>query len=122
MMMLTGFPGQHQVEHDQVVKFPLQRAVHAGCVGHGLHRKALIGEIALEQLAQPQVVIDDQNLDLGFVHGLNPSGIDGFLPAGFTNDYKGGQTATLGLQPLSRMQAYRKSGIDKPEIWHRRQS
>ena len=33
-------------------------------VGHRAHREALLGEIAIEQIAQPQVVVDDQDLGL----------------------------------------------------------
>ena len=65
-----------------------------------------------EELAQAQVVIDDQDFGFGFIHGLNPSRIAGIVPAGFTNDYKPGSAATIALQPLQRMQACLKSGID----------
>jgi hypothetical protein len=63
------FARQHQVEHDQVVQLALQRAIHALGIRHGLDREPLVGEVALEQLAQAQVVIDDKNLGFGFVHG-----------------------------------------------------
>ncbi|MCM2290545.1 MAG: hypothetical protein NDI67_16090, partial [Sulfuritalea sp.] len=79
-----------------------------------------LGEIALEQLAQAQVVVDDQNFGFGFVHDANPSRIEDFVPARLTNDYKPGRAATVGLQRLSRMQACRKSGGNRRQA--RRQS
>jgi hypothetical protein len=40
--------------------------------------------------------------------GLNPSGITTIVPAAFTNDYKAFAPATLGLQPVQKMQLWQK--------------
>ena len=54
-----------------------QGAIHALRVGYRLDRESLLGKVALQQLAQSQVVVDDQNLGFGFGHGMQsiPAGI-----------------------------------------------
>ena len=46
----------------QVVAHALQAAVHGRRVGDGVDREPLLGEIALEQVPQAQVVVDNQDL------------------------------------------------------------
>ena len=50
---------QHQVEHHQIVALAGELAIHVVAVGYGAHAEALLGEIAVEQIAQARVVIDD---------------------------------------------------------------
>ncbi len=58
---------EHEVEHDEVVANALQLAVHRRGVGGGVDAEALLGEVALEEVAQPQVVVDHQDL-LALLH------------------------------------------------------
>ena len=54
--------GHHQVEHDQIVEFAGERLVHRGGAVDGLDGEALLAEVALQQLSQAQVVVDDEDL------------------------------------------------------------
>ena len=53
--------GQHQVEHEEVVARALEVVVHGRAVGDRLHAEALLGEVALEEVAKAQVVVDDED-------------------------------------------------------------
>ncbi len=59
---------EHEIEHDEVVAHALQLAIHRRGVGGRIDAEALFGEIALEEVAQPQVVVDHQDL-LALLHG-----------------------------------------------------
>ncbi len=60
-MARPSSPGQHQVEHHQVVALARELLVHAGGVGHRARLEALLGEVAHHQLAQALVVVDDED-------------------------------------------------------------
>ena len=62
------FAGEHQVEHQQIDALARKLLVHARRVRDGVHREPLLGEIALQQVAQPQIVVDDQDSCLGIGH------------------------------------------------------
>lgn len=49
------------------LEFAVERAVHRAGVGHGARGEALVGQVALEQLAQADVVVHDEDF-LG--HGI----------------------------------------------------
>ncbi len=59
---------QHQVEDHQVVALAREVAVHLRRVGHHPHRVALLVQVAVQQVAQAGVVVDDQYPGLGFGH------------------------------------------------------
>ena len=63
---------QHEVEDHQVVALARELPVHLGRVGHGAHRVSLLGQIAVQQVAQPPVVVDDQNPGFLLCHGSDP--------------------------------------------------
>jgi len=44
-------------------------AVHLDRVMDGAHRESLLIEIAVQQIAQPRVVVDDEDLRFGLSHG-----------------------------------------------------
>ncbi len=60
----TVFARHHQVEHDQVEALAREQFVHGGGVLGDVNAEALLGQVAVEQVAQPQVVIDHE--DSGF--------------------------------------------------------
>ena len=66
--------GQHQVEHHQVEALAREQLVHRVRVRHGAHDESLLGEVAVEQVAQPHVVVDDEDLGFRFSHGRYGSG------------------------------------------------
>jgi hypothetical protein len=43
-------------------------------VRHGAHDEPLLGEVPVEQVAEPQVVVDDEDLGFRFSHGRYGSG------------------------------------------------
>ena len=53
--------GQHQVEHDEARRVALQPLVELARVGNRAHLEALAREVAVEEVAQPDVVVDDQD-------------------------------------------------------------
>ena len=79
---------QHEVEHDEVVELARQRLVHRFGAVDGLGCEALLREVALEELAQAQVVVDDENLVFAGCHVANPSLIAMVCEAPVTKDYK----------------------------------
>jgi hypothetical protein len=64
------FSGEHEVEDHEVVAHALQAALHCLGVGHGVDGESLLGQVALEQVAQAQVVVDYEDLLAGLrLHG-----------------------------------------------------
>jgi len=61
--------GQHEIEDHQVVALARKLPVHLGGVVYHAHREALLGEIAVEQVAQPGVVVHDEDFRFQFGHG-----------------------------------------------------
>ena len=57
----TVLAGQHQVEHEQMRRIALQLAVELRRVRQRRDLEALLGEIARQQIAQPHVVVDDED-------------------------------------------------------------
>jgi hypothetical protein len=53
---------QHQVEHQQVVALAQPQLVHRWRAFRRHHRKALFGQVAAQQVAQPHVVVHYHNL------------------------------------------------------------
>ena len=68
-MASPSSPGQHQVEHDQVVALARELLVHGGGVGDRPGLEALLGEIAHHQLAQALVVVYDEDPCFQLSHG-----------------------------------------------------
>ena len=65
----AGFAGHHDVEHEQVGLDDAQLVAGFGGVAGGGDAEALLGEVAGEQGAEADVVVDDE--DVGVVaHGL----------------------------------------------------
>ena len=62
--------GQHQVEHDQVEMLAGPRPVHLRGIGDALDGEALFAEVAVQQVAQAAVVVDDEDAVLSLVHGM----------------------------------------------------
>jgi len=60
---------EHEVEHHQIVAIAVQQPVHGGRIGGRGDGVSLPGEVALQQIAQAQVVVDDEDSGLGFGHG-----------------------------------------------------
>ena len=54
--------GQHEIQHDQTRAVALQLAVEVARVGQRGDLEALLAEIAGEKVAQPHIVVDDENL------------------------------------------------------------
>jgi hypothetical protein len=94
--------GQHEVEHHQVVAHARALAFHGRGVGHGVHGEALLAEVAPQQVAQPQVVVDHEDLLAGGVHGLHRSGrgrgCGGRLTSGYHCLYAAGAPRPLRTQ------------------------
>ena len=57
--------GQHQVEHDEVRRVALQPLVEVARVGDRAHVEPLAGQVARQQVAQPHVVVDDEDAHRG---------------------------------------------------------
>ena len=55
------FAGQHQVQHDEMRRIALQFLVEIARVGKRRDVEALLGQIARQQVAQPHVVVDDED-------------------------------------------------------------
>ena len=54
--------GKHQVQHEQVRRIALQLLVDLARVGQRLHLKALFAQVTHEQIAQADVIVDDEYL------------------------------------------------------------
>ena len=54
--------GQHEVEHDEVGRVALELAVEVARVGERGDLESLFAQIAGQQVAQADVVVDDENL------------------------------------------------------------
>ena len=63
--------GQHEIEHHQVEMLPKGALVHLGCIIDHLDIESLLAEVAPEQFAKAQVVIDDEEFDSFLFHGRN---------------------------------------------------
>jgi len=71
-----GFPRHHHVEDHQVEGHRAQRLPRRGGIGGGGDAEALLGEEALQQRAQPRIVIDQQQMrGLGRGGAHRPAGI-----------------------------------------------
>src|SRR4029077_3108097 len=57
------FSRHHQIEHHQVVALAGEPAIHVARIRDRAHAKSLLGQIAVEKLAQPSVIVD--NYDMG---------------------------------------------------------
>jgi len=68
--LAAGCARQHEVENHQVVAHALHLPVHRGGIRNGIHREALLPEVALEQVPQAQVVVDDEDLLPLCVHAV----------------------------------------------------
>ena len=70
--------GQHQVQHQEVEVFPLPELGHFLGVFGDVDVEALLGQITAQQIAQPGIIVDDEDLageGLGLrVHAENVTG------------------------------------------------
>ena len=57
--------GQHQIEHDQMRRIALQLLVEIARVGKHRNLKSLLGQVARQEVAQPHVIVDDEDLGRG---------------------------------------------------------
>jgi len=64
----TALAGHHDIEHDQIEGKAGELGARLGGVGGAGHAKAAVAEIAAQQLAQPQIVIDDKEVRLAVGH------------------------------------------------------
>ena len=55
------FARHHQVQYQQVVPFALPQPVHRLRIVSHEHRVSVLSQIAPQQVAQPHVIVDDQN-------------------------------------------------------------
>ena len=76
----TVLARQHEVEDHEIVALARELPVHLGRIRHGAHAVTLLAEVAIEQIAQPRVVVDDEDFCLGFRHGRHPSELSHGLP------------------------------------------
>src|ERR1051325_1991407 len=58
----------HDVEHDQIEGKARELGARLRGIGCPGHAKAAVAEIAAQQLAQPQIVVDDEKVGLGIGH------------------------------------------------------
>ena len=63
------FARQHQVENDEMRRVALQFLVDVACVGQRGDVEALLGQITRQQVAQPYVIVDDEDLGGGVACG-----------------------------------------------------
>ena len=63
-----AFAGHHHIEHDEVKGKAGELGARLHRVGRPGHAKAAVGQVAPQQLAQPQIVVDDEKMGLGFAH------------------------------------------------------
>ena len=68
----TVFSRQHQVQHDQVDRFPLQDAIEVFTVFSHHHFKAFLTQIAAQQITDASIIIHHHDLvgtyRIGLVH------------------------------------------------------
>jgi len=55
-------PRQHEVEYDQIDPVVCENLAHLPAVGHRSHPIAVAGKVSVQQLAQTQVIVDDENV------------------------------------------------------------
>jgi hypothetical protein len=55
-------PRQHEVEHDQIDPVVCENLAHLPTVGHRSDPIAVADEVSVQQLAQTQVIVDDENM------------------------------------------------------------
>jgi hypothetical protein len=60
--------GQHQIHYDDIDVVAGERLIQSPCVGDRQRLEALLREIARQQIAQSQIVIDDEDPGFGFDH------------------------------------------------------
>ena len=61
---------QHEVEHDEIDVRSLEHPPHRLALADGGHAIAILLEVVAQQCADVAVVIDDQNVLRGGVHGI----------------------------------------------------
>ena len=61
----------NDVEYQKIEGDAIELAARFGGVAGGGDAKALVGEIAAQQVPQPRIVVDDQEMRLRGVHGLS---------------------------------------------------
>jgi len=55
-------PRQHEVEYDQIDPVVCENLAHLAAVGYGSDPIAVAGKVSVQQLAQTQVIVDDENV------------------------------------------------------------
>src|SRR5258708_7546907 len=61
--------GHHDVEDEEIERDAGDLGARLGGIAGGGDAEALVGEIAAQQLAQPRIVVDHQEMRLAVIHG-----------------------------------------------------